>query len=114
MQLVINATIHLYQHGGNSADHAEILCKLEKIMSAISDFAAKVQAHQDAEDTAIAGLTGDVQNLNAQIAALQASQGTITPADQALLDGIEARGQTISDKLAALDALTPPVAPPTP
>lgn len=107
----IKADIHYH---GNVAEFKEIRDLLEKIMSAISDFAAKVKVHQDAEDAAIAGLTGDVANLNAQIAALQASQGTITPADQAFLDGIEARGQAISDKLAALDALTPPVAPPTP
>ena len=99
---------------GDVAGMKDIRELLEKIMSAISDFAAKVKAHQDAEDVAIAGLQGDVKSLNDQIAALQASQGQITPADQALLDGIDARGQAISDKLAALDALTPPVTPPTP
>ncbi len=83
-------------------------------MSAISDFAAKVTAFFDRQDTAITDLQGDVKNLNDQIAALQASQGTITPADQALLDGIQTRAQAVSDKLDALDALTPPVPPPAP
>lgn len=81
-------------------------------MSAIADFAAKVKVHQDKEDAAIAGLTQDVQTLNDKITALQNSQGTVTPEDQALLDDITARGQTISDKLAALDAMTPPPSPP--
>lgn len=81
-------------------------------MQAITDFAAKVAAHNDKIDAAVTGLTGDVAELNRQIAALQASSGTLTPEDQALLDGIEARSAGVADKLAALDALTPPVAPP--
>ncbi len=85
-----------------------------KLMSAIQDFAAKQNAHNDAIDTAITGLTGDVKNLNDQIAALQASSGGITPEDQILLDQIEARSAAIADKLSALDSLTPPVVPTTP
>jgi hypothetical protein len=111
MKFEFTLNANLYHH---NVDLLEVHKTLEKIMSAISDFAAKVTAHQDAEDAAIAGLTADVQNLNDQITALQNSQGGITPADQALLDGIESRGQVIADKLAALDALTPPVAPPAP
>lgn len=114
MKLEIEVTIHFHQHGGDVAAHAEILCKLEKIMSAISDFADKMSVHNNAVDTAVQGLTDDVAALKQQIADLQASQGQITPADQALLDGIEAKAQAVSDKLAALDALTPPVAPSTP
>ena len=82
-----------------------------KIMSAISDFAAKVTAFFDRQDVAITDLQGDVKTLQDQIAALQASQGTITPEDQALLDGIQTRAQAVSDKLDALDALTPPATP---
>ncbi len=81
---------------------------LEKIMSAISDFADKMKVHNDHVDIAVAGLQGDVKNLSDQIAALQASAGQVTPEDQALLDGIEARTAAIHDKLDALDALTPP------
>ncbi len=81
------------------------------IMSAISDFAAKQDAHNDAIDTAITGLQGDVQGLKDEIAKLQASSGTVTAEDQASLDRLETRAAAISDKLAALDALTPPVPP---
>ncbi len=80
-------------------------------MSKISDFATKQNAFNDQMDTAVSGLTADVKNLSDQIAALQASAGEITPEDQALLDGIQARTQTVADKLTALDALTPPVVP---
>ncbi len=80
-------------------------------MSAVSDFAAKVTAFNDRQDAAVAGITADVTNLNEQIAKLQSTQGTITPEDQALLDGIQARGEAIATKLEALDAITPPVAP---
>ena len=82
------------------------------VTEAIAAFAAQMAVYNDAEDAAITGLQGDVANLNAQIAALQASPGAITASDQALLDGIQARGKTVADNLAALDSLTPPVVPP--
>lgn len=88
--------------------------KLDHIMSAISTFAAQMKAFNDRQDAAITDLQGDVKALTDQIAALQASQGTITPEDQASLDEIQSRASAISDKLDALDSLTPPVAPPAP
>jgi predicted nucleic acid-binding Zn-ribbon protein len=90
----------------------EISHKMEKIMSAISDFADKMKAHNDKVDAAVSGISGDLDNLKAQITALQNSAGQITPADQALLDGIEAKAAAVADKVSALDALTPPVVPP--
>lgn len=80
-------------------------------MSAISEFAGRVKGYQDQIDAAVTGITGDLQVLNQKIADLQASQGTVTPEDQLLLDEIEARGKAAAEKLAALDALTPPPAP---
>ena len=95
------------------------LVKIEKrimatVTEAIAAFAAQMQTYNDAEDAAITALQGDVANLNAQILALQNSPGAISSDDQSKLDGIQARGKTISEKLAALDALTPPVVPTTP
>lgn len=82
-------------------------------MSAISDFAATVNASFDRIGTAVTDLQGDVKSLQDQIKALQDSQGQITPSDQALLDGIQAKAADVSTKLAALDELTPPVPPTT-
>jgi vacuolar-type H+-ATPase subunit I/STV1 len=104
-------TINLHQHGGCVSGHAEIFSKLEQIMSAISDFAARVDAHNATIDVAVLGLTGDVSQLKQQITDLQNSAGTISAEDQALLDAIEARAASIAAALAALDALTPPSAP---
>ena len=81
----------------------------EHIMTAIADFAAAQNAFNDRMDVAIADLQDDIKNLNDQIAALQAN--AITPEDQAALDALKARAQAMADKLDALDALTPPVAP---
>ncbi len=81
---------------------------------AIKAFAAATAAFNDRIDTAVTDLQGDVKNLQDQIAVLQSSSGQISPEDQATLDGIQARASTVADKLDALDALTPPVAPPTP
>jgi hypothetical protein len=83
----------------------------ERIMSAISDFAAAQTAFQDQIDAAVTGLTADVAALNDEIVKLQTTAGQITAEDQALLDGIEARTSAIAAKLDALDAMTPPVVP---
>ncbi len=85
-----------------------ILTLGRQIMTAVSDFAAKLATFTDRQDAAIADLRADVQNLNDQIAALNNSAGQITPEDQALLDGIVAKASSVSDKLDALDQLTPP------
>jgi len=90
---------------------AAIERQLEKMMSAISDFAAKMKAFTDRQDAAVAGLQQDVQTLNDKIIALQNSNGAITPEDQALLDDIQNHAGVIADKLDALDAMTPPPAP---
>lgn len=81
-------------------------------MSAISDFAVQQQLYNDSLAKSLDGLSSDIKNLDDQIAALQASPGAITPADQVLLDGISAASKSLADKFAALDNLTPPVVPP--
>lgn len=78
----------------------------DHIMSAISDFAAKQTAFNDRIDTAVTGLTGDVHALKDEILKLQNSPGSITAEDQALLDAIQARSNSIATKLEALDAET--------
>jgi hypothetical protein len=83
-----------------------------QIMSAISEFAAKVNAFNDRQGAAVDGLVADVHGLKDLITQLQNSNGAITPEDQALLDAIEGRASAITDKLEALDAETPPVVPP--
>ena len=99
-----------------------------KIMSAISDFLAKQTAFNTRQETAVAalatsleGVTGDVQTLNDKITELQNSSGAVTPEDQAVIDTLQTQGEALSVKLEAfataleaLNALTPPKAPPTP
>lgn len=85
------------------------------IMSKISEFATAQKTFNDRQDAAITGLQGDVKSLTDKIAELQNSAGTVTPEDQALLDDLQTRGEAITAKLEALDALTPPpIPPPTP
>lgn len=87
-------------------------------MTAISDFATKQGEFNDQMDAAIAAITTDVSNLDSEIATLQASiaagSTALSPADQALLDGLNTRSQGIVAKLTALDALTPPATPAEP
>jgi len=96
-----------------------------RIMSAISDFAAKQKAFNERQaasiDKALAsvdGLTTDVKALNDKITELQTSVGGVTPEDQALIDSLETQGSALADKLdgvatalATLDAQTPPTPP---
>lgn len=88
--------------------------KVNEIMGAIKDFSDKMKLHNDAVDQAVSGIAGDIQELNDKITALQNSQGAVTTEDQALLDDLEQRGAALATKIAALDALTPPPAPPVP
>lgn len=78
-----------------------------KIMSKISEFAVSQSVFQNRMDVAVTDLQGDVQLLTNEIAALQATSGSISTEDQTLLDNIQSRSSTIADKLDALDALTP-------
>lgn len=80
-------------------------------MSKISEFATKQSAFNDRIDGAVTGLAADVEALNAEIAKLQGSAGEVTPEDQASLDALQARGETIAAKVEALDAMTPPKVP---
>jgi len=80
-------------------------------MSAISDYGAKVTAFLDRQDTAITGVSGDVDFLVAEIKRLNDQPPGWTPEDQAILDGIATRAEAVATKLDALDALTPPPTP---
>ena len=84
------------------------------VSESIAAYVAAQTAVNDQQDTAIDGLTADVKFLNDTIAKLQNSPGELSPADQASLDALQARGKTIADKLTALDALTNPTPPPVP
>jgi hypothetical protein len=86
------------------------------IMEAIDIFAAAVNAAFDALGESVDGVAADVTMLKQQIAELQNTGPTWTPADQQKLDDIQARAETVAAKVALLDAATenPPVTPPTP
>lgn len=93
-------------------DHlSRIEAKGNQIMSAVSDFVAKQNAFNDRQDVAIDGLRGDVKTLNDTIEKLQNTPGPISAEDQASLDALEVRGDAISAKLEALDAMTAPTPP---
>lgn len=81
------------------------------IMSEIKEFAAKVQAFNERKHAAIVGIQGHLKHLTDTIEKFQSSPGAITPADQALLDNLEADAQNITTKLEALDGLHAPPAP---
>src|SRR6185436_18951831 len=111
---------HMHNHvlelkallGEVRSNQGQILHRLENIMSAVSDFAAKMKVFTDRQGAAVDGLVADIKTLNDKTTELQNSPGTITPEDQALLNEIETHAGAIADKLDALDAQTPPTPPP--
>lgn len=112
----VTAHVHLYASGVNELrDIKETLAQLltleTKIMTVISDFAAKQNAFNARMDASIQGLTGDVAELNRKIQELQNTSGVITPEDQALLNDLEQRGEAIAQRLEAMDAERPPAPP---
>lgn len=72
------------------------------IMQSIQDFAAKVNAN-------FAGIKTGIQALDDQITAFQNSPGTLSPEDQAALDGIVAASGILA---AAANTAVPIVVPP--
>ena len=83
-----------------------LIAQGEKIMSAISEFAAKQTEHNNRLSAAIEGIVGDIAALNAKIEELKT-----TPEDQALLNELGTQGEALAAKAEALDALTPPAPP---
>lgn len=83
----------------------------ERTMSAITDFVAKQKIFNDRMDSAITGVTEDVQFLNDKIQQIQTSTGTLSPEDQQSLNEMQARTEAAVARLEALNALTPPTPP---
>lgn len=71
-------------------------------MSAITDWAAQIQA-------ALAQVQTGITALDAQIQALQNSPGTLSPEDQAALDGISAASAALAASANAMPAPPAPV-----
>lgn len=80
-------------------------------MTAISDFAAKQNAHNTKVSDDLGAIAALLQAQNDLIKTLQNSAGPISPEDQATLDQLEANGQALQDKADALVAVPPPVLP---
>jgi len=98
----------------NAVTKQDLKKAVEEIMSAISDYNTKIEAHLTTIGTGVDGLAVDVSELKRIIEQLQNNPGPISPEDQALLDASEAKLAAIAAKVKALDELTPPPPPPTP
>lgn len=88
-----------------------IIANQEKIMTAIADFAAKQQAFNDEIAADLTSISTQITALNATIATLQNSSGTISPEDQATLDDLQAKGTALAAQADATAGKTPPALP---
>lgn len=129
LQALVSIIVSQLEEGFVKLNHRfdHINERLTHMDKKFTDFANSVSATFDdfgskVEDltTSLAGLSGDIKAQADLIAQLQASGGAVTAEDQALIDGIDAKGKsaaarlaTVSDGLKALDAITPPTPPPT-
>lgn len=89
----------------------EIIQLLNNIMSAISVYAEKQNAHNARMSTALNGISDDIAGLNELIVKLQTTPGPISAEDQATLDQLEAAGEALATRVEDTDAITPPVVP---
>lgn len=125
---VIEAALERCKSGTNAATKQDLQEMETRIMSKISEYGDKVnaafdeiEAAQTALTTAVGGVSDDVAFLKEEILKLQNTPGEITPEDQAILDGLQARSSTAAANLTtlrtaleALDAATARPTPPTP
>lgn len=81
----------------------------EKLMSIISDFAATQDAINAQLDSSLPNILNAIQQMLALIANLQ--NNAISPADQNLLNQLQAHNQNVSNQLNAINGLIPPAAP---
>lgn len=122
LSLLLSKVIEAFKAGADwFKSHVGALTKQDlketehKIMSAISEYAGRVNTAFDKLATAVDGVAGDVAFLKEKILELQNNPGPISAEDQAILDQLEARTAGLADKTAALDAATadrPPEPPP--
>lgn len=96
--------------GGLATKHD--LAEMEtRIMSAISDFAAKFKTFSDRQEAAMAAAQADHQALLDKITTFNNSPGTLSASDQAALDGIQTQAETMAKKLETLGNMTSPTPP---
>ena len=79
-------------------------------MSKITETTDALNAKLDRIGTAVTGVAGDVAQLKVEIQTLRDQLGTLSPDDQAALDAVLARVETIASSVEALDAETPAAA----
>jgi hypothetical protein len=96
--------------GGIIARLDQIHAQGTKLMSQVTDFAAKVQASFDKVNADLDNITAGIQSLDALITAFQNSPGTLSPSDQTALDQIQAASQALVAKADAV-SVTPPTPP---
>lgn len=86
-----------------------ILRNQEKIMTAISDYAAKVKASFTTIGNSLDAIEDDIKTLADKITEMQNNPGPITAADQTLLDEAEVLANGLVARVGAIDAQHPPV-----
>ena len=108
----IDVYIHSQDEASSLGRILDAINHMEKtIMTAISDFAAQQSAFNADVSSDLAAIKTSIDALNAQIATLQNSPGTISPEDQATLDSLQAAGQALATQADTLAGKTPPVVP---
>jgi hypothetical protein len=93
-----------------SRQMGQLIQQGQKLMSKVTDFATAVNAAFDKLSTDLDTIKTGIAALDAAIAAFQNSPGTLSAADQAALDDIQAKSQALVVKADAIDT-TPPAPP---
>jgi hypothetical protein len=85
---------------------------ITKMSSLVKQYTDAVEASFAALQASLANIKADVENLNAKITELMNAQPVLSTEDAALLQGVVDAAAQLTQSAAAVDAMTPPPAPP--
>lgn len=85
--------------------------RINSIMSAISDYAAKQKEYNDRISTGLGNIAGDIAEIKRKLEEMQNNPGPISAEDQALLDGLLADAERMASRVTEIDDMTPPAVP---
>lgn len=109
LTLAVNDLVEWHKSHSQLATKHDLFEMEKRIMSQITDFAAQEQIKLDAISATLDGIVTGIAALDALITQLQNSPGTLSKADQAALDAIQASSQALVAKSGAI-SVTPPTA----
>lgn len=101
------------QEQGRQATGAQQM-KRQRHHGSVTNELTTIQANLTATGTALTGIATGVLALDALITQFQNSPGSLSPSDQAMLDGIQSASTALAAQAQAISTVAPGITSPTP